>query len=995
MKTKLFFLICTILIVGLTVNGVRADLIGHWPLDEGQGIITLDATGNGNDGTLRGNPQWVPGVFKSGLHFDADDDVDCGNDARLDITGPISIAIWINPDKDESANIAPLCKATSGAGGWSWQLRYGWSSPQPDMGFQFNGTGGRVWVYANQLLTVGEWYHFAAAHDGSVVKCYVNGVETDSEPMTSIAGGASPLYIGQDGWDDNWEGALDDVRIYDHGLSPEEVVAVVKGSPPGLSSSPFPEHEAVDVVHDVSLDWSAGEFATAHTVFLGTVADDVLNATVDAPLDVLASQAQDTTTYDAGRLAYSQTYYWRVDEVNGAPDKTVFQGEVWSFTVEPKAIPITHITATASGAAANMGPERTIDGSGLDEFDQHNTTPTDMWLTGDTDAWIQFDFDKAYKLHEMLVWNSNQVVEAFIGFGTKEIAIETSTDGTTWTALADVTPLARANGLEGYAANTTVDFGGIMAKYGKMTVISAHGMTGQVGLSEVRFLTIPTYARELMPADGGVTEGVEVALTWRAGREAAAHEVYLGTDPANLALVGTPADNAFVTDPLNYIQTYYWQIVEVNEAETPARSTGDIQSFTTPDYGTVDDFEAYSGDEGQEVFLTWLDGFGGDTALGGSTTGHIGAPFVETAIVYDGGKSLPIFYANDGSFVDIDGKVSSPGFSEVVRAFDSPQDWTAGSIKTLSLVFRGESGNAGQLYIKINGTKIAYDGSPADITQAMWHVWNIDLTSVNVQSVRDLAIGVEGAGTKGMLYVDALRLYPKTGEVITPVMPDAANLMVYLPLDGDYRDASGNMRHSTAVGNPLFVPGALGQAPEFDGGDDYINIDGYQGINADLTDPANPVQQPFTISNWVKTDSATGDTEMVTWGATSGSATRLTWRVHEGRVRTEHNAGNLRGDTYVNDNEWHHVALVVTEGANLRPETTQLYVDGLEDSTFSGADVTYKLVAEHDVRIGMSGPQDGRYFPGSLDEVRIYDRALSAAEIAGLAGRTAPIHKSF
>ena len=195
--------------------------------------------------------------------------------------------------------------------------------------------------------------------------------------------------------------------------------------------------------------------------------------------------------------------------------------------------------------------------------------------------------------------------------------------------------------------------------------------------------------------------------------------------------------------------------------------------------------------------------------------------------------------------------------------------------------------------------------------------------------------------------------------------------MGYWPLDGNYQDASGNNRHGTPVGGPLFVPGVAGQALELDGVDDYVNIDGYKGINADHTDPNNPVQLAFSISNWVKTTSDTGDTEMVTWGASSGSATRLTWRVHQGRLRTEHNAGNLRGNTYVNDGEWHHVALVVTEGANLRPENTKLYVDSLEDTYFSGADVTYKLVAEHDVRIGMSGPQDGRYFPGALDEVRI------------------------
>jgi hypothetical protein len=103
-------------------------------------------------------------------------------------------------------------------------------------------------------------------------------------------------------------------------------------------------------------------------------------------------------------------------------------------------------------------------------------------------------------------------------------------------------------------------------------------------------------------------------------------------------------------------------------------------------------------------------------------------------------------------------------------------------------------------------------------------------------------------------------------------------------------------------------------------------------------------------------------------------------------LRTEHASGNLRGDTYVNDGEWHHGALVVTEGANLRVPATRLYVDGVEDTTFSGSDNTYNLTAGADVRIGMSGPQNGRYWPGSIDDVRIFDKVLTDNEVKIMAG---------
>jgi len=44
---------------------------------------------------------------------------------------------------------------------------------------------------------------------------------------------------------------------------------------------------------------------------------------------------QSPASYDFGRLEFGQSYYWRVDEVNGAPDFTTFKGDVWSFTTEP------------------------------------------------------------------------------------------------------------------------------------------------------------------------------------------------------------------------------------------------------------------------------------------------------------------------------------------------------------------------------------------------------------------------------------------------------------------------------------------------------------------------------------------------------------------------------------------------------------------------------------------------------------------------------------
>ena len=197
-------------------------LVAYYALENN----TDDSSGNELHGTIVGAPTFVdgPAGYGMAMEFDGESYVDCGFDPRLDITGPISMGIWIKPGTDGSVETAPLSKADS-VRGWSWQLRYGWNTDKPTiMGFQFNGTDSRVWVYVNQELAVGEWYHVAGAYDGETVRCYLDGVETDSAPMSGITGGPSSLLIGSDGWRCDWIGAIDEVAIYDRGLSAREVL---------------------------------------------------------------------------------------------------------------------------------------------------------------------------------------------------------------------------------------------------------------------------------------------------------------------------------------------------------------------------------------------------------------------------------------------------------------------------------------------------------------------------------------------------------------------------------------------------------------------------------------------------------------------------------------------------------------------------------------------------------------------------------------------------
>jgi len=335
----------------------------------------------------------------------------------------------------------------------------------------------------------------------------------------------------------------------------------------------------------------------------------------------------------------------------------------------------------------------------------------------------------------------------------KDVVIEHSLDGENWTVLEGVGPLAQATGTEGYAHNNTIDFGGAVAQHVRVTVNSVQGIAPQASLSEVRFYYIPTFATRPNPAPDATNVAPDTTLSWgRNGREADRHEIYVGADANDLPLAGSPGESSFSTSALDLqlSQTYAWRVDEINDVMDPSTWEGTVWSFTTADAISIDDMESYKDEEFLEIWATWVDGFD-DPANGSLVGGASGTP--ETGIVHGGSQSLPLDFDN-----------SSAPVSEATRTFDQTQDWTRSGIQTLVLYLNRGADNTGggQVYVKINDTKIVYEGA-AGLPPGwdVWTPWTIDLSAVaaDLTRVRSLTIGVEGAGARGVLYVDSIQLY--------------------------------------------------------------------------------------------------------------------------------------------------------------------------------------------------------------------------------------------
>jgi glucuronoarabinoxylan endo-1,4-beta-xylanase len=168
------------------------------------------------------------------------------------------------------------------------------------------------------------------------------------------------------------------------------LIVVPKGTyvPTKYAQHPVPFDSGEDVPIDVIPAWKKSVYADKHDVYFGTDEAKVTDANRNIPLGVLVSQNHSTTTYDPPDfLDFNTTYYWRIDEVNAAPDYTIFKGEVWSFTTSPYFV-VDNFNSYANDAAmrsvwkngstsAEVSVETTIvrDGNSMRYLYKNNLSP--------------------------------------------------------------------------------------------------------------------------------------------------------------------------------------------------------------------------------------------------------------------------------------------------------------------------------------------------------------------------------------------------------------------------------------------------------------------------------------------------------------------------------------------------------------------------------------------------------------------------------------------
>jgi hypothetical protein len=223
-------------------------------------------------------------------------------------------------------------------------------------------------------------------------------------------------------------------------------------------------------------------------------------------------------------------------------------------------------------------------------------------------------------------------------------------------------------------------------------------------------------------------------------------------------------------------------------------------------------------------------------------------------------------------------------------------------------------------------------------------------------------------------------------------------LLAYYPFSGNANDESGNGLHGTVYGASLTEDrvGNPDSAYLFDGVDDYVDCG---------NDPSLNIVGAITVAAWVKTASDKYDNEIVAKGGScsDGGYKLVTIYGHLQGSFSNHDAKpyhEIFSDQTINDGNWHHVAFVV-KGLKTSNTYTYLYIDGEKapiqyrriNYTYMGggwSDVgegpfdtsTWDISTSSRLGIGYSKNAVCPYFfEGIIDEIRIYNRALSAEEI--------------
>ncbi len=331
------------LIQGRAALGAGGSLIGRWMCDEGQGDVVSDSSGNKRNGRFVNGPgAWTTGVVGSAVELVGPTLVEIPS---INMTlSEATMAGWLLADglQPEWASII-MHRGAGSAHGFNMladgRLAYHWNDDSASWGYR-----------GDAYYAADEWTHCAVTVEPTKATFYVNGVAASVNAIRhNPANWNQPFHLGGDGGS-GWvarrmNGALDDVMFFSRALNEEQVAGLMDGVLPMFvkAEKPDPADGTIDVMMAL-FQWTAGETAVLHNVYLGT-SPELTEA------DAVAKNVGFAMYFHPLPLSPGITYFWRVDEIEASG--TIHQGDVWSFQMMPLTAYVPQPPDGSEGVFAN------------------------------------------------------------------------------------------------------------------------------------------------------------------------------------------------------------------------------------------------------------------------------------------------------------------------------------------------------------------------------------------------------------------------------------------------------------------------------------------------------------------------------------------------------------------------------------------------------------------------------------------------------------------
>ena len=265
MRGELVYLLLRgLVLVGVLTSAAHAELVAQWKFDKGAGTTALDASGNGNDGTLEDDPIFVEGQFGQALTFEASRVVISASDtltANL-FQGTFTLTAWINPKRTgntwqqifrsvrESDTNDTLFLNNDGRLSWRGRVGGAWA--------------GGMCETAPDVVPADQWTHVAVTGDETNFRVYVNGQLSQESAFQTTDGDNVTYYIGGDtNFGESYSGTVDDLRVYNHVLSEDDIRASMENQGGAVVKAYGADPKDGTLLEDtwISLGWRAGDLA--------------------------------------------------------------------------------------------------------------------------------------------------------------------------------------------------------------------------------------------------------------------------------------------------------------------------------------------------------------------------------------------------------------------------------------------------------------------------------------------------------------------------------------------------------------------------------------------------------------------------------------------------------------------------------------------------------------------------------------------------------------